>query len=107
MCLRSQNTINNQPGIWPGSTRVDQSAPAEAHLPELRRQWTTASTTSWPPWAFSRQRAWEAKVVTSVKVVEKRISEEVAIGQAAIGGSFAGSASINGGGSSAMPSICI
>jgi hypothetical protein len=46
-------------------------------------------------------------VVTSVKVVEKRVSEEVANGQAAMGGSFAGSASINGGVSSAIPSICM
>jgi hypothetical protein len=45
--------------------------------------------------------------VTSVKVVEKRVSEEVAIGQAAMGGSLAGSASISGGASSAMPSICM
>jgi hypothetical protein len=40
-------------------------------------------------------------------VVEKRVSKEVAIGQAAIGGSFAGSVSISGGVSSAMPSICM
>jgi hypothetical protein len=46
-------------------------------------------------------------LVTSVKVVEKRVSEEVAIGQAAMGGSFAGSASISGGVSSAIPSICM
>jgi hypothetical protein len=45
--------------------------------------------------------------ITSVKVVEKRVSEEVAIGQAARGGSFAGSASISGGVSSAIPSICM
>jgi hypothetical protein len=32
---------------------------------------------------------------------------EVAIGQAAMGGSFAGSASISGGVSSAIPSICM
>jgi len=43
----------------------------------------------------------------SVKVVEKRVSEEAAIGQAAIGGSFAGSASISGGVSSAIPSTCM
>ena len=45
--------------------------------------------------------------VTSVKVVEKRVSEEVAKGQAAMGGSFAGSASISGGVISAIPSICM
>jgi DNA invertase Pin-like site-specific DNA recombinase len=45
--------------------------------------------------------------ITSVKVVEKRASEEGAIGQAAKGGSFAGSASIDGGVSSAIPSICM
>jgi hypothetical protein len=45
--------------------------------------------------------------ITSVKVVEKRASEEVAIGQAAKGGSFAGSSSIDGGVSSAIPSICM
>jgi hypothetical protein len=45
--------------------------------------------------------------VTSVKVVEKRVSEEVAKGQAAMGGSFAGSTSISGGVSSAIPSICM
>jgi hypothetical protein len=43
----------------------------------------------------------------SVKVVEKRVSEEVANGQAAMGGSFAGSASISGGVSSTIPSICM
>ena len=43
--------------------------------------------------------------VTSVKVVEKRVSEEVANGQAAMGGSLAGSASISGGVISAIPSI--
>jgi hypothetical protein len=43
----------------------------------------------------------------SVKVVENRIIEEVAIGQAAIGGSFMGSASISVGVSSAIPSICM
>jgi hypothetical protein len=43
----------------------------------------------------------------SVKVVENRISEEVAIRQAAIGGSFMGSASISVGVSSAIPSICM
>ena len=41
------------------------------------------------------------------KMVEKRVSGEVAIGQAAMGGSLAGSASISGGVSSAMPSICM
>jgi hypothetical protein len=46
-------------------------------------------------------------VVMSVKVVEKRASEEVANGQAAMGGSFAGSASISGGVSSTIPSICM
>jgi hypothetical protein len=45
--------------------------------------------------------------VTSVKVVEKRVSEEVAKGQAAMGGSLAGSASISGGVISAIPSICM
>jgi NAD(P)-dependent dehydrogenase (short-subunit alcohol dehydrogenase family) len=45
--------------------------------------------------------------VTSVKVVEKDVSEEVAKGQAAMGGSFAGSTSISGIVSSAMPSICM
>jgi hypothetical protein len=45
--------------------------------------------------------------VTSVKVVEKRVSEEVAIGQAARGGSLPGSASSSGGVSSAIPSICM
>jgi hypothetical protein len=45
--------------------------------------------------------------VTSVKVVEKRVSEEVAKGQAAMGGILAGSASISGGVSSTMPSICM
>jgi hypothetical protein len=45
--------------------------------------------------------------VPSVKVVEKRVSEEVAIGQAAMGGNLVGSASISGGASSAMPSICM
>ena len=49
--------------------------------------------------------AWQA--VTSVKVVEKRVSEEVAIGQAARGGSVAGSGSISGGVSSTIPSICM
>ena len=37
----------------------------------------------------------------------ERVSEEVAIGQAARGGSFAGSASISAGVSSVIPSICI
>ena len=50
---------------------------------------------------------WEEYRVTSVKVVEKRVSEEVAIGQAAMGGSFAGSASMSGGVSSDIPSICM
>ncbi len=45
--------------------------------------------------------------VTSVKVVEKRVSEEVANGQAAMGGSLVGSASNSGGVSSAIPSICM
>ena len=45
--------------------------------------------------------------VMSVKVVEKRVSEEVANGQAAMGGSFAGSASISGGVSSTISSICM
>ena len=45
--------------------------------------------------------------VMSVKVVEIGVAFEVAIGQAAIGGSLAGSASIRGGVSSAIPSICI
>ena len=45
--------------------------------------------------------------VTSVKVVEKDVSEEVGKGQAAMGGSFAGSTSISGSVSSAMPSICM
>ena len=49
----------------------------------------------------------KSRAVTSVKMVEKRISEEVANGQAAMGGSFAGSASISGGVSSAIPSICM
>jgi hypothetical protein len=48
-----------------------------------------------------------SQLVTSVKVVEKRVSKEVANGQAAMGGSFAGSASISGDVSSAIPSICI
>ena len=45
--------------------------------------------------------------VTSVKMVEKRVSEEVAMGQAAKGGIWAGSASSSGGVSSATPSICM
>ena len=58
-----------------------------------------------PPTAHSRDEG--DGEVTSVKVVEKRVSEEVAIAQAAMGGSLAGSASISGGVSSAMPSICM
>src|SRR3954451_17657808 len=49
----------------------------------------------------------QVRKAASVKMVEKRLSEEVAIGQAARGGSFAGSASISGGVSSAIPSICM
>jgi hypothetical protein len=45
--------------------------------------------------------------ITSVKVVEKRVGEEVANSQAAMGGSLAGSASISGGVGSAIPSICM
>ena len=56
---------------------------------------------------FLRMRAAQQHVVTSVKVVEKDVSEEVAKGQAAMGGSFAGSTSISGSVSSAMPSICM
>jgi hypothetical protein len=44
-----------------------------------------------------RERPFPADQVTSVKVVKKRISEEVANGQAAMGGSLVGSASISGG----------
>jgi len=51
--------------------------------------------------------SWTPETVTSVKVVEKDVSEEVAKGQAAMGGSFAGSTSISGSVSSAMPSICM
>jgi hypothetical protein len=47
----------------------------------------------------------EAKEVTSVTLVGVEL--EVAIGQAAMGGGFAGSASISGGVSSAIPSICM
>ena len=43
----------------------------------------------------------------SVKVVEKKIGEEVALGQAARDGSFAGSASIRGDVSSLISSICM
>jgi hypothetical protein len=43
----------------------------------------------------------------SVKVVEIGVEFEVAIGQAAMGGSLAGSVSSRGGVSSAMPSICM
>jgi hypothetical protein len=43
----------------------------------------------------------------SVKVVEIGMEFEVAKGQAAMGGSLAGSASISGGVSSAIPSICM
>ena len=45
--------------------------------------------------------------VTSVKVVEIGVEFEVAIGQAARGGSLLGSASSGGGVSSAIPSICM
>jgi hypothetical protein len=45
--------------------------------------------------------------VTSVKVVEIGLEFEVAIGQAAKGGSLLGSASSGGGVSSAIPSICM
>ena len=48
-----------------------------------------------------------AEVVTSVKVVEIGVEFEVAIDQAARGGSFAGSASTDGGVSSAIPPICM
>jgi hypothetical protein len=41
-------------------------------------------------------------LAASVAVVERRVSEEVAEGQAARGGRFAGSASIGGGASSAI-----
>ena len=43
----------------------------------------------------------------SVKVVEIGVEFEVAIGQAAVGGSLAGSVSSRGGVSAAMPSICM
>ena len=43
----------------------------------------------------------------SVKLVEIGVEFEVAIGQAASGGSFAGSESIIGGVSSAIASICM
>jgi hypothetical protein len=43
----------------------------------------------------------------SVKVVEIELAFEVAIGQAARGGSLPGSASSGGGVSSAIPSICM
>jgi IS5 family transposase len=46
-------------------------------------------------------------LVTSVKVVEKHVGEEVAKGQAAMGGIFAGSTSIIGSVTSAMPSTCM
>ena len=64
------------------------------------------------PWAGDlcrRRRGWikVLGLVTSVKVVEKDVSEEVAKGQAAMGGSFVGSTSISGSVSSAMPSICM
>jgi hypothetical protein len=45
--------------------------------------------------------------VTSVKVVEIGVEFEVAIGQAARGESLLGSASIRGGVSSGIPSICM
>ena len=50
---------------------------------------------------------WHLGKITSVKVVEKRVSEEMGNGEVAVGGSLAGSASIGGGVSSVMPSICI
>jgi hypothetical protein len=55
----------------------------------------------------SREWAPVVALVTSVKVVEKWVSKEVANGQAAMGGSLAGSASISGGVISAIPSICM
>jgi hypothetical protein len=51
--------------------------------------------------------SYEVSRVTSVKAVEKDVSEEVAKGQTVMGGSFAGSTSISGSVSSAMPSICM
>jgi hypothetical protein len=59
------------------------------------------------PVAHDVEPAEQGDRVTSVKVVEKRVSEEVANGQAAMGGSLAGSASISGGVISAIPSICM
>jgi hypothetical protein len=55
----------------------------------------------------SREWAPVVALVTSVKVVEKWVSKEVANGQAAMGGSLAGSASISGGVISVIPSICM
>jgi hypothetical protein len=43
--------------------------------------------------------------ITSVKLVKIRVGFEVAMGQAAVGGSFAGSALISGGVGSAIPAI--
>ena len=64
---------------------------------------------SFADWALWIDLAHEpgSGMVTSVKVVEKRVSEEVANGQAAMGGSLAGSASISGGVKSVIPSICM
>ena len=49
----------------------------------------------------------ETRVVTSVKVVEIGVEFEVAIGQAAMGGSLPISVSSRGGVSSAIASICM
>ena len=63
------------------------------HIQELRRE--------------ARGCHFTHREVMSVKVVEIGVEFEVAIGQAAMGGSLAGSASIRGGVSSAIPSICM
>ena len=68
------------------------------HLPRYLREWC---------YRFNPRNLADGLGVTSVKVVEIGAEFEVAIGQAASGGSLAGSASISGGVSSAIPSICI
>ena len=82
----------------------DRPRPSKAYalVKFFKRTSTTLSISStvvyscagWPTFSPRGRRRRALGLVTSVKVVEKRVSEEVAIGQAAMGGSFAGSASI-------------
>jgi hypothetical protein len=68
---------------------------------------TRLTTLAWLAGSMPETEADRVTEVTSVKVVEIGVEFEVAIGQAATGGSLSSSASSSRGVSSAIPSICM